>query len=39
MAQQQVKYKERTDETLFTKTFTHTFDLAKFPNNVYKAMK
>jgi hypothetical protein len=39
MAIQQVKYKERTDETLLTKTFTQTFGLASFPNNVNKAMK
>jgi hypothetical protein len=42
MAQQQVKYKERTDETLLsllTKTFTQTFGLARFPNNAYEAMK
>jgi hypothetical protein len=39
VALQQVKYKERTDETLLTKTFTQTFGLARFPNNVYKASK
>ena len=39
MAIQQVKYKERTDETLLTKTFTQTFGLARFPNNAYEAMK
>jgi hypothetical protein len=39
MAQQQVKYKERTDETILTKTFTQTFGLARFPNNAYEAMK
>jgi hypothetical protein len=35
----QVHYKERTDETLLTKTFTQTFGLARFPNNAYEAMK
>jgi hypothetical protein len=39
MALQQVKYKERTDETILTKTFTQTFGLARFPNNAYEAMK
>jgi hypothetical protein len=39
MAIQQVKYKERTDETLLIKTFTQTFGLARFPNNAYEAMK
>jgi hypothetical protein len=37
MAQQQLKYKERTDETLLKKTFTQTFGLARFPND--EAMK
>jgi hypothetical protein len=36
---QQVKYKERTDETLLIKTFTQTFGLARFPNNAYESMK
>jgi hypothetical protein len=39
MAIQQVKYKERTEETLLTKTFTQSFGLAGFPNNAYEAMK
>jgi hypothetical protein len=39
MALQQVKYNERTDETLLHKTFTQTFGLARFPNNAYEAMK
>jgi hypothetical protein len=39
MALQQVKYKERTDKTLLTKTFTQTFGLARFPNNSCEAMK
>jgi hypothetical protein len=39
MAQQQVKYKERTEETLLTTTTTQSFGLSRFPNNAYEAMK
>ncbi len=39
MALQQVKYKERTDETLLTTTTTQSFGLARLPNNAYEAMK
>jgi hypothetical protein len=39
MALQQVKYNERTDETLLTTTTTQSFGLAGFPNNAYEAMK
>jgi hypothetical protein len=39
MALQQVKFKERTYETLLTKTFTQAFGLARFPNIAYEAMK
>ena len=39
MALQQVKYNERTEETLLTTTTTQSFGLSRFPNNAYEAMK